>query len=164
MWPFEQSEDLPDVAQLDLQGNWSNRRIETRGRPAYVRVNEGLAAIARHPDYDYEVKLSISFENVRDNGLPSLPEEVRAVDAIEEDVRATLEAGRQSLLAAVVTREGVREMTFYTRNPSGVAAWFEQQKQSPLTHRLEILIRPDPEWAAYRAYLEGSSMCPIEGS
>jgi hypothetical protein len=46
-------------------------------------------------------------------------------------------------------------MTFYTRDPSGVAAWFEQQKQSPLTHRLEILIRPDPEWSAFRTYSEG---------
>ena len=154
MWPFEQSEDLPDVALLDLRGQWSDRRVETGGRPGQVRVNEALAAVARHPDYDYEVKLSISYENVRDNGLPSMAEEVRAVDAIEADVRATLETGRQSLLAVVVTREGVRELTFYTRDPSGVAAWFEQQKQSPLTHRLEILIRPDPQWSAFRAYAE----------
>jgi hypothetical protein len=117
-------------------------------------VNEGLAAAARHPDYDYEVRLSISYENVRENGLPSMPEEMRAVDAIEGDVRATLEAGRQSLLAVVVTREGVREMTFYTRDPSGVASWFEQQKRSPLTHRLEILIRPDPEWTAYHKFVD----------
>ena len=156
MWPFEQTEDLPDVAQLDLQGHWSNRRIETDGRPAQVRVNEALAAVARHPVYDYEVKLSISYENVRENGLPSMPEEMRAVDAIEGDVRAALESGRQSLLAVVVTREGVREMTFYTREPSGVAAWFEQQKRNPLTHRLEILIRPDPQWATYRKYAEGA--------
>ena len=153
MWPFEQGENLPDVEQLDLEGRWANLRIEA-DRPGYVRVNEGLTAVARHPAYNYEVKLSISYENVRADGLPSLPEEMRAVDAIEGDVRARLEAGRQSLLAVVVTRDGVREMTFYTRDPSGVAAWFEQQKQNPLTHRLEILIRPDPEWAAFRTYAE----------
>jgi hypothetical protein len=151
MWPFEQAENLPDVEHLDLEGRWANLRIEAE-RPGYVRVNEALAAVARHPAYDYEVKLSISYENVRADGLPSLPEEMRAVDAIEGDVRAKLEAGRQSLLAVVVTRDGVREMTFYTRDPSGVASWFEQQKQSPLTHRLEILIRPDPEWAAFQTY------------
>jgi hypothetical protein len=152
MWPFEQGENLPDVDRLDLEGRWANLRIENDDRPGYVRVNEGLAEVARHPAYDYEVKLSISYENVRADGLPSLPEEMRAVDAIEGDVRARLEAGRQSLLAVVVTRDGVREMTFYTRNPSGVASWFEQQKQSPLTHRLEILIRPDPQWGAFRTY------------
>jgi hypothetical protein len=155
MWPFEQRE-IPEVAQLDLEGRWADRRIGNDDRPGLVRVNQGLAAVARHPAYDYEVKLAISYENVREDGLPSLPEEMRAVEAIEGDVRATLEAGRQSLLAVVVTREGVREMTFYTRDPSGVAAWFEQQKRSPLTHRLEILIRPDPEWGAYRTYVEGS--------
>jgi hypothetical protein len=55
----------------------------------------------------------------------------------------------------VVTREGVREMTFYTRDPSGVAGWFEQQKRNPLTHRLEILIRPDPGWGVFRTYAQG---------
>ena len=155
MWPFDQTDNLPDVGQLDLEAHWANRRIEKDDRPAYVKVNEALAAVAQHPAYNYEVRLAISFENVRDNGLPSMPEETRAVDAIEHDVRATLEADRQSLLAVVVTRDGVREMTFYTRDPSGVASWFEQQKKNPLTHRLEILIRPDPQWAAFRTYTAG---------
>jgi hypothetical protein len=151
-WRFEQSDNLPDVSRLDLDGEWANVRIGNDRRPGFARVNRGLDTVARHPAYNYEVRLTISYENVGANGLPTLGEEMTAVDAIEDDVRAALEAERRSLLAVAVTRDGVRELTFYTRDPSGVAAWFEGQKRSPLTHRLEILIRPDPEWQAFHTY------------
>ena len=152
MWPFEHSDNLPDVARLDLDGHWANLRVDNDGRPGFVRVNRGLAPAAGHPSYSYEVKLTISYENVGDTGLPTVDEEMEAVDRIEDRVRAALEADRRSLLAVVLTRDGVRELTFYTRDPEGVAAWFEQQKRAPMTHTLEILIRPDPRWEVFRTY------------
>jgi hypothetical protein len=152
MWPFKKRPPSPPDIELDLEGSWVNLRIDNDERPGFVRVNAGLKKIAGHPAYHHEAVISIPFHEVRDNGLPSSEEELTAVEEIEDKVRAALQANRESLLAVVHTRDGRRDLVFYTSNPEAVVAWFERQKLKKLSHRLKLSLRPDARWETYRAY------------
>jgi len=161
MWPFGRGGRSVDVSTLDLDGHWANAKIENEkaNRPGFVRWNEGLAPIAAHPAYAHEAVFSIRYQAVRENGLPASKEELQAADRIEDHIRGALEADRTSLLAVVLTRDGLRDLIFYTRDPDRVIAWFEQLKRRPheLTHPVELNIRPDVEWELFHAFTGSAS-------
>ena len=146
-WP------APGRLRVDLDSEWSNLKGEIEGELAYVRVNTGLKSVAGHPDYDHRVIVSILVNDVRDDGMPATKEELESIDAVEDVYRQTLQQRQESLLAAVVTTNGRRDLIFYTSDAQQAIHKFENDLQ-PLaeTHQVEFAVHPDSGWELYHDF------------
>ena len=143
----------PGRLKVDLDSNWSNLKGEIEGELAYIRVNEGLKPVVGHPDYDHRLIVVIQVNHVRDDGMPATKEELTAIDEVEDVYRNTLQSRQESLLAAVVTTNGRRDLIFYTSDPQQAIHKFENDLQ-PLaeTRQVEFMIHPDANWDLYQDF------------
>jgi Family of unknown function (DUF695) len=143
----------PGRLKVDLDSNWANLKGEIEGELAYIRVNEGLKAVVGHPEYDHRLIVSIQVNAVREDGMPATEEELSAIDQVEDIYRNTLQTRQESLLAAVVTTNGRRDLIFYTSNPQQAIHRFENDLQ-PLaeTRQVDFMIHPDADWDLYQDF------------
>src|SRR5215813_1283961 len=106
----------PELANLNVEDSWSVCEGEYKGKPLIARVNTGLRSLASDSRYQHRIGVAVQFMSAGDDGLPS-GEESWQVSEIEDLIAAALEENRESLFAAVITTNGIREFVFYTSDP-----------------------------------------------
>ncbi len=153
MWPFDKG-SKPGPIRRDPQGRgWVNMKGQIQGLPAYIRYDSTLKKIAPHPEYGYEILVTISFNSAGETGLPSDEDDLCAVDDIEDRFKDELEESDTAVLALILTTGGVRELYFYSSNPNrAIGRWEDELQPRMDTHHVEFVIRRDAKWEMYHRF------------
>jgi hypothetical protein len=150
MWPFKKKPK--DVGKTGVEQSWTMFHGEFDGKPLIARANAGLKPHVGHPNYSHHVGVSIPFQNPDQNGFPQSDEAAELMN-IEDKICAELEIGNQSLFAAVITTNGMREFVFYTSNPEAVQTKLEKLKGEIRSHSVQVIIKHDANWNTYREFV-----------
>jgi len=106
----------PELAKLNIQDSWSVSEGQYDGKPLIARLNGGLKPLLADSRYQHRIGIALPFNTPGDDGLPS-GEESWQVSEIEDLIAAELEEHHESVFAAVITTNGMREFIFYTSDP-----------------------------------------------
>lgn len=151
MWPFRKR--YAPLSDIVISEAWSLSHGTHDGRALIARVNLGLKELAGHPDLRYQVGIAVPLSGTTDSGLPAV-EADRQLTALEDELLATLTEGGQSVLAAVVTTERMREFVFYVSRPGPVQSRVKALQERLVRYDLQLLIQEDPTWRVYRSLAE----------
>ncbi len=122
--------------------------------PGFIlRINETAKNFEGKPAFPYQFYLTIPIKSPKPDGLPTTDEYDALVD-IENAAVAMLEKANESILVAVVTTQGKRDMIFYSVNREGPKSKVAQLQQQNPSHELLFEIQDDPQWKIYKDLLE----------
>lgn len=139
----------PDRAHIHGDGPWRFTEGVRDGHPIVMRVNVGLSVVAGHPDYPLQVGIAVPLHQPRENGMPGSME-ANDLRRIEEALFLDFLQGNESLFAAVITTNGMREFVFYTSNDAELRRKLDELREIFPDHELQLMIRPDPKWNVFR--------------
>jgi Family of unknown function (DUF695) len=142
----------PELANLNVEDSWSVCEGEYRGKPLIVRINTGLRPLVADSRYQHRIGAAVQFMSAGDDGLPS-GEESWQVSEIEDLIAAALEAHHESVFAAVITTNGIREFVFYTSDPDAAEKKLVALAEKIDSHEIQRVIHLDADWIVYRQFV-----------
>ena len=131
--------------------SWAVAEGRHEGKPVATRFNIALRPIAGRDEFPDRLGIIAPLHNVNDRGFPSRAE-IKQLDAIEELIEKRMGGGNESLVAGVVTSNGLREFVVYTSNLEAAKAKADAIVREVTTHELQIIVRNDPQWRVYRTF------------
>jgi len=87
-----------------------------------------------------------------EHGLP-IPEEGEDLERVEDALLATLTKSGGTVLAYVLTNDGMREFVFYTSAPKAIPTAIEKSRSRIATHEVHFYVAADEDWTEYRSRL-----------
>jgi uncharacterized protein DUF695 len=141
----------PARNEIDGTGPWALAQGTQKGKPLFVRINEGLAPVAGHPEFSDQLGVAVQLREPTDEGLPEEAESAE-LNAIEDALCADLLPDNQSLLALVLTTDGAREFVFYTADKEAARRKATAVGRRIATHHLICRLRRDPEWRIFKQF------------
>ena len=111
--------------------------------PVHVRWDPLAAALAPVAGFDIQIAVAVPLLIAGHDGLPTAAEE-RRLAALEEQVRAGIEADERARLVLVVTTAGVREFVGYCDDDAWLAAWVCDVTAA--IAGAQVMSRRDPGW------------------
>jgi hypothetical protein len=150
MWPFKKTH--PPLTELPREGSWQVTQGQYDGKPLVVRLNVAVDRFRAHPDLGYQVGVAIPFTAPDERGLPQ-GEELEELNRIEDHIFATLQIACRSVVAAVITTNGMREFVLYAHDPAEIEAKHGLLKTLVESqHEVQLMIQPDPTWRVFAQF------------
>lgn len=151
IWPFKKK--YPPKDHLKFDGKWAILQGVVEGHPAILtrRDLKELKDIIGHPEFPYQVGIATPCNNPDSNGFPGKDELIQ-LQQIEHRITPLLQQNNESILVAMLTTNNMRELIYYTSNPEGVKAKFEQLKAETTTHELQMIIQVDKDWSIFKHF------------
>jgi hypothetical protein len=146
MWPFTKKTPVDD--DTPATHTWFVSERTHSGNPMIVRADAAFRGRGGVAGYTHQVGIAVPLRKPEPNGLPST-EESEQLNIIEETIVGELESGRESMLVAVITTNGMREFVLYTKDPKKMQERFERWKELLVSHELQMMMQPDKEWDVY---------------
>lgn len=138
--------------QPDQRANdeWSLKVYQPEGSAErwFFRKNLRPEIGIRHPDYGFIAYLTFNYDPDDETGLPSANDEKVLFD-IEDRQLMRLEADALSIHVGTVTKSGIRDYLFYTRDPEEFLRRAEFFRAGSSQFAVECEIAPDPPWKHY---------------
>jgi hypothetical protein len=131
--------------------SWSVAEGTHEGKAVVTRFNLALRPVAGCGEFPDRIGIIAPLHNANDRGFPNRAE-IKQLDAIEELIEQRMSSGNESLLAGVVTSNGLREFVIYTSNLESAKAKAEAVTREIATHELQVIVRNDPQWRVYRTF------------
>ncbi len=142
----------PELANLNIEDSWSVVEGEYNGKPLIARINTGLRPLVADSRYQHRIGVAVPFTSAGEDGLPS-GEESWQVAEIEDLIAAALEEHHESLFAAIITTNGVREFVFYTSDPGAVEKKLAVLAKKIDSHQIQRVTHLDEGWTVYRQFV-----------
>lgn len=139
------------VRNWSIPKSWSVAEGTHEGKAVATRFNVALRPIAGHQEFPNRLGIIAPLREANDRGFPSRGE-IKQLDAIEELIERRMCGNNESLLAGVVTSNGLREFVVYTSNLEVASTKAEAVVREATTHELQIIVRNDPQWRVYRTF------------
>jgi len=105
MWPFKKK--AQSAKDLPIARPWTVAEGEYKGKPMFVRINDGYRRFMVIPGYGHQVGIAVPLNEPEPSGLPSSAENGE-LDLIEDAICNALETAKESLFVAVITTSGMR--------------------------------------------------------
>lgn len=137
-------------------GPWSISHGDFDDRPIIVRTNTGAARLAGDSRFPHRVGVGLPLRKPDERGFPP-PEEMAALDAMEDKLVLALTAEGTALLVLVITTAGMREFVFYTSAPASVDSQLKRFQQKVETHELQHVVNEDSNWSVYKMFAAWTS-------
>jgi hypothetical protein len=134
------------------EDSWTIAQAENNGRPMFLRINVGLRPIAGEKPFDHRFGVAVPLLAPDANGLPT-HDEAESLNIIEDDLIASFQSSRQTLLAVVITTSGFREFVFYTSVARDIAPAMELLRARVTSHELQFYVKPDKKWDVFQSFL-----------
>jgi hypothetical protein len=140
----------PPIESIDLESHeWqisksSNPTVE----PIIIRKNLSAEELKAHPSYGHQCYLTFKLNSPNEDGSITT-KEFDELGAIENQICPILEQKNESILVAVVTTKGVKDLIWYTSNPEAFKLKVEQIITSTPSHKISCEFAPDPKWKIY---------------
>ena len=145
MLETDQSQTYP------TESTWSLLQGENDGAPMIVLRNDSAKRLSAHPDYRHRIGIAFPLREPDENGFAG-QNEAEALDAIEEELQQKLEANYLSLQVLGIATSGMRELVFYTRDPSSAEAVIASIRAGVRSHEVQSTLEEDPEWKVYARF------------
>lgn len=139
------------IRSWSIPKSWSVAEGTHEGKAVATRFNVALRPIAGREEFPDRLGIIAPLREANDRGFPNRGE-IRQLDAIEELIEKRLGGGNESLLAGVVTSDGVREFVVYTSNLDAAKTKADAVTREITTHQLQVIVRNDPQWRVYRTF------------
>ena len=135
------------------EDNWSLKEYRPKGSPEvwFFRKNLAPEIPVRHPDYSYLAYLTFAYQPRDESGLPTTEDE-EILFRIEDSGLGDLVADRLAVQIGAVTKGGVKDLLFHTRDPQEFLRRAEQFRHAHAQFRVGCEISPDPEWSQYEDF------------
>lgn len=130
---------------------WSAGQGTVDGRPIFVLLNIGAAAVRGHPQLRHRVGVAVPLNAPDADGLPGA-EEMDTLRSIEDAVSAALGTGTRAVHVLVITTSGMRELVYHTTEPWTVPSAIESVAARFPSHEVQFIQEDDPEWNVYDHY------------
>ena len=150
MWPFRKK--YPPRNEIKLAEELTFFHGEQNGKPLVARFNARAKALIGHPEFTHQASIAVVLNTPAENGLTT-DDENNQLRGIEAQLRDLLQQDNESLQVGAITTNGVKEYVFYTANPDGAKAKFEQFRARVSDHQLRFTIQPDAEWTVFKQYV-----------
>jgi len=131
--------------------SWSVAEGTHDGKAVATRFNVALRPIAGRDELPDRIGIIAPLRDANDRGFPNRGE-IKQLDVIEELIERRMSGGNESILAGVVTSNGMREFVIYTSNIAAAQAKAEGITREVTTHELQVIVRNDPQWRVYRTF------------
>ncbi len=82
-------------------------------------------------------------------------EKLATIEAEADDI---LESDLLAVHVASALKSGVKDLVFYTREPSAFLRLAERFRESNPEYRVSCEVSPDPSWSHYRDFPSGNSV------
>ena len=133
--------------------NWSLKEYRPKDSPEvwFFRKNRAPEIPVRHPDYRFLAYLTFAYEPRDESGLPTKEDE-DTLFRIEEEELGPLLSDRLAVQIAAVTKNGIKDLLFHTRDPQEFLRRAESFRDTYAQFRVGCEISPDPEWSQYEDF------------
>lgn len=133
--------------------DWTLKEYQPKGSPQrwFFRKNIAPAIPPKHRDYGFIAFLTFHYEPRDESGLPSVEDE-EVFYQFEEAQMGILEADSLSIYVAAVTKNGVKDFLFYTRDPDLFLQLAERFRSEYPQFRVACEISSDPQWDQYEDF------------
>ena len=121
------------------------------GKQVVTRFNVALRPIAGRDEFPDRLGIIAPVRTPDDRGFPNRAE-IKQLDAIEELIDKRMSGNNESLIAGVVTSNGLREFVVYTSNVESAKKKADAIVNEVTTHQLQVIVRNDPQWRVYRTF------------
>jgi hypothetical protein len=140
-------------AAMPPADDWTLKEYQPKDSPQrwFFRKNIAPAIPPKHRDYGFLAFLTFHYDPRDESGLPSVEDE-ELFFQLEESRLGVLEADSLSIHVAAVTKNGVKDFLFYTRDPHLFLHRAEQFKSGYPQFRVACDISPDPQWDQYEDF------------
>ena len=130
--------------------DWSLKEVHPKDSPEvwFFRKNLAPDIPVRHPDYRFLAYLTFIYQPRDDSGLPSNDDE-EVLFRIEESELGPLLSDDLSVQIAAVTKGGVKDLLFHTRDPHEFLRRANGLGDAYPQFQVGCEISPDPEWSQY---------------
>ena len=143
------------ISSWKISESWSISQGTDNGRPIFTRFNMGLKPYVGRSEFSHQVGMAVPLKAPTTDGLPT-SEEAEQLDQIEDEIRNRLLIGNESLLAGVITTNGMREFVLYTSDPAAAMAKADELARSVHHHRIQVVVNDDPEWRVFSHFGPGA--------
>jgi Family of unknown function (DUF695) len=132
---------------------WILKEFTRPGFPeiAYFRKNDAPTITPGHPDYPFQVYLTLNYIPKDQTGLPS-PADTEALYRFEESAFALLEHDQLAVMVATVVQSGVKDHLFYTRDPEEFSRRADRLASETTVFSPAYQIQHDPAWSIYHDF------------
>ena len=133
--------------------NWSLKEYRPKDSPEawFFRKNLAPDIPVRHPDYGHSAYLTFAYQPRDESGLPTKEDEA-ILFRIEESELGSLLSDRLAVQIASVTKSGIKDLLFHTRDPQEFLRRAEWFRDTYTQFRVSCEISPDPEWSQYEDF------------
>lgn len=139
----------PAIDSIVVQENWGISQGVYDGNVIFIRINNGLKGLARHPEYAHQVGIALPLNYPNEHGLPESGEG-EELSVIEDHLVDSLLIKNESLFVGAITTGGMREFVFYTSNPDQVVSKFKAIQELVSSHELQLMIQLDKDWQTFK--------------
>ncbi|GEM_PF-873740 len=139
------------VRNWSIPKSWAIAEGRHEGKAVATRFNIALRPIAGREEFPDRLGIIAPIRTPNDRGFPNRAE-VKQLDVIEELIEKRMSGANESLIAGVVTSNGMREFVLYTSNVEAATAKADAIAKEVTTHELQVIVRKDPEWRVYRTF------------
>jgi hypothetical protein len=143
------------ISTWKIPEKWSIGPGTQDGRPIFTRFNAGLKPYAGRPEFSHQLGIAVPLKNPTPDGLPTQAE-AEQLNQIEDEMGRLLLAGNESLLAGVITTNGMREFVLYTSDPAAAMAKAADLARRVHHHEVQFVMNDDPEWKAFSRFRPGA--------
>lgn len=133
------------------ESKWTVLDGKHNGLPLIVRRNDSARELRGHAAYQHRVGVAIPLRQPDANGLP-MPEEITALNDIEDALATALESQQDALQVLAVTTNSMREFVFYTRVPAEIESRLRALQESFSSHEIQFYVAEDPEWQGFTQF------------
>jgi hypothetical protein len=130
--------------------HWSLKECRPKDSPEvwFFRKNLAPEIPVRHPDYRFLAYLTFAYQPRDESGLPTKEDE-DTLFRIEESELGLLLADGLAVQIAAVTKGGIKDLLFHTRDPHEFLRRAESFRDTYTQFCVGCEISPDPEWNQY---------------
>jgi len=142
-----------ELENLIIEESWTVAKGKRKDKPLLARINLGLKPLVGDSRYPHWFGIAIQLKSPNKDGFPS-PEESSQLAEIEDMIANALQKDNQSLFAAVLTANGIREFVFYTSDPEAAKARLAVVAAEIDTYeKIGRAVKPDADWTIYRRFI-----------
>lgn len=115
----------------------------------FGRFNTALAPLAGRAEFSTRIGVAVPLNDPTEDGLPQ-GAEFAELNEMEDLLERRLTAGNESLLAGVITTNGMREYVLYSSNAGKAIEKIQQVAAELPHHTLQWIVDDDPQWQVFR--------------
>jgi hypothetical protein len=151
MWFFGKREKKAESVDSIREQAWTMYAVLLENNLVVVRLLQN--AVDGRTDLTFQVGVATPLNKPNTKGFHDA-EEGAELGVIEDAISAAFEKDCKSAFVLSNCSKGVKEWVFYTRDPEFVKAEFLKIRDATTTHKLQLMIKSDPDWSTYNAFVQ----------